>query len=152
VEFIAAHRGRFGVERMCRVLGGHGVRIAPSMYYAAEARPPSARAVADAALLDEIVRVHADPNFGRGLDGARKIWHRLRREGVTVPPLHGRAADAIRRPARGLAGPPVRHRPPATPPRRGRRTGSGRDFTAAGPDQLWVVDVTDVPAWSGSSS
>jgi putative transposase len=85
VEFIEAHRGRFGVEPMCRVLSEHGVRIAPSTYYAATARPPSARAVADAALLDEIVRVHADPNLGRGLYGARKIWHQLRREGVTWP-------------------------------------------------------------------
>jgi putative transposase len=70
VEFIEAHRGRFGVEPMCRVPGGHGVRIAPSRYYAAKARPPSARAVADAALLGEIVRVHADrdlaPRPGRG--------------------------------------------------------------------------------------
>jgi putative transposase len=74
VEFIAAHRGRFGVEPMCRVLGGHGVRIAPSMYYAAEARPPSARAVADAALLGEIVRVHADPNLApRPLRGPQDL-------------------------------------------------------------------------------
>ena len=63
MEFIDAHRGRFGVEPMCRVLSGHGVRIAPSTYYAAEARPPSAGAVADAALLGEIVRVYADPNL-----------------------------------------------------------------------------------------
>jgi putative transposase len=74
VEFIDAHRGRFGVEPMCRVLSGHGVRIAPSTYYAAEARPPSARAVADAALLDDIVRVHADPNLApRPLRGTQDL-------------------------------------------------------------------------------
>ena len=36
--FIDDHRLTFGVEPICRVLP-----IAPSTYYAAQARPPSAR-------------------------------------------------------------------------------------------------------------
>ena len=57
VACIDAHRDRFGVEPICRVLRQEGYRIAPSTYYAAESRPPSARTVRDAWLEGEIVRV-----------------------------------------------------------------------------------------------
>jgi len=50
-KFITENRQRFGVEPMCRVLTEHGVRIAPSTYYAALTRAPSARAVRDAELV-----------------------------------------------------------------------------------------------------
>jgi putative transposase len=42
VRFIDEHRDEFGVEPICRTL-----RVAPSTYYAAKGRPPSARAVRD---------------------------------------------------------------------------------------------------------
>jgi putative transposase len=84
VAFIDGHRFRFGVEPMCRVLAEHGVAIAPSTFYAAKTRSPSARQVADAELLVEIRRVHLSPKIGRGLYGARKVWHQLRREGFTM--------------------------------------------------------------------
>jgi putative transposase len=80
--FIDDHRDRFGVEPICRVLASHGVAIAPSTYYAAKTRPRSARARADEALTVEIRRVHFE--VGRGLYGARKVWHQLRREGLVV--------------------------------------------------------------------
>ena len=73
VAFIDAHRARFGVEPICRVLTEHGVKIAPSTYYAHRARPPSARAVRDAELLTEITRMHSDREIGRGLYGVRKV-------------------------------------------------------------------------------
>jgi putative transposase len=66
VEFVDAHRGLFGVEPICRVLTEHGVPIAPSTYYAARTRPASARALRDAALSEQIARVHADRSLGRG--------------------------------------------------------------------------------------
>ena len=76
VRFIAAHADRrsadglrWGVEPICTVLSGHGVKIAPSTYYAARSRAPSARAVRDGELLGEIVRVHSDRNIGRGSTG-----------------------------------------------------------------------------------
>jgi len=100
VEFIDDHRARFGVQPICTVLGEHGCKIAQSTYYAARSRPPSARSISDAALLIEISRVHSDPKIGRGLYGARKVWHQLRREGVGGGPLHGRAVDGNRQPAR----------------------------------------------------
>jgi hypothetical protein len=43
VEFIDRHRDRFGVEPICEVLAAAGIKIAPSSYYAAKSRPPSAR-------------------------------------------------------------------------------------------------------------
>jgi putative transposase len=54
IAFIDQHLGRFGVEPMCRVLREHGVRIAPSTFYAARTRPLSRRAVVDAELVAKI--------------------------------------------------------------------------------------------------
>ena len=45
IEFIDAHRERFGVEPICRVLTEHGCRIAPNTYWVANKREPSKRAV-----------------------------------------------------------------------------------------------------------
>jgi len=84
IVFVDVHRARFGVAPICRVLSQHGVPIAPSTYYAARHRPRSARSMADEAMLAEVTRVHSDPTIGRGLYGARKVWHQLRREGTTV--------------------------------------------------------------------
>ena len=41
VAFIDAHRERFGVEPICRVLTEHGCKIAPNTYWVARKRPPS---------------------------------------------------------------------------------------------------------------
>jgi hypothetical protein len=76
-----ARRERFGVEPICRVLTEAGAKIAPSTYYAARSRPPSARAVRDEALLVEIRRVHR-ANYG--VYGVRKMWRQLRRECIAV--------------------------------------------------------------------
>jgi putative transposase len=82
VTFIDEHKARFGgVEPICRTLTGHGVPVAASTYYKAKAMPPSARAVDDARLLEQIRRVHAG-NYG--VYGARKVWHQLRRDGLQV--------------------------------------------------------------------
>ncbi|ALL85823.1 hypothetical protein AD017_32215 (plasmid) [Pseudonocardia sp. EC080619-01] len=72
VDYIDGHRQQFGVEPICRVLRVQGVSIAPSSYYAARTRPRSARAERDERVLGEIRRVHAHPELGRGLYGARK--------------------------------------------------------------------------------
>ena len=63
------------------MLTEHGCKIAPSTYYAAKSRPPSARAVRDAELCVEIVRVF-DENLG--VYGADKIWTQLNREEIRV--------------------------------------------------------------------
>ncbi|MEV8026167.1 IS3 family transposase [Microbacterium sp. NPDC080220] len=148
VQFIDDHRDRFGVEPICRVLTAHAVPIAPSGYYAFKKRAPSARAIADAELIVQIERVFWDRKLGRGISGARKIWRLLRREGIIV------ARCTVERLMReqGLRG-----------VRRGkqfittRADGASfrppdhvqRCFRADRPNELWVVDFTYVPTWSG---
>ena len=74
--FIAAHRGRFGVEPICRVM-----ECSPSTYWAARSRPPSKRALRDAELKPEIRRVFKE-NYG--VYGAHKVWKQLNRERIPV--------------------------------------------------------------------
>src|SRR6266540_1128201 len=66
--YIDDHKDRYGVEPICKLLP-----IAPSTYYDAKRRPPSARAVRDARLTAEIRRVHAE-----------KVGRQLNREGIPV--------------------------------------------------------------------
>ena len=73
-----------GPVPICRVLTEHGIKIAPSTYYARKKRPPSKRAVQDAWLMEEIERVFWDRSLGRGICGARKVWRLLQREGMQV--------------------------------------------------------------------
>ena len=148
MAFIDDHKQRFGVEPICRVLSEHGVKIAPSSYYAARSRPPSARAIRDGELLAEIHRVHADPQLGRGLYGARKVWHQLRREGIVAPRCQ---VERLMR-ADGLRG--VRRGRPAITTKADQAAARPpdlveRDFTATRPNELGVVDFTYVPTRPG---
>jgi putative transposase len=138
VRFIDGHKARFGVEPICRVLTEHGCPIAPSTYYDAASRGPSARARRDEQLKAAITRVHQD-NYG--VYGARKVWLQLNREGIAV------ARCTVERLMRelGLAG-----------ARRGKRRRTTiadaaaarpadlvqRKFTRPAPDRLWVADFT----------
>jgi putative transposase len=139
--FIDGHRQRFGVEPICTAL-----QVAPSSYYAAKTRPPSPRQVRDAELAEHIVRVHAE-HFG--VYGVRKVWRQLRREGVAV----ARCTVARLMRQLGLAGvvrgSAKRTTVPAEQP--GARPADlvDRNFTAAGPNRLWVADLTYVRTWSG---
>ena len=54
------------------------VAIAPSTYYAAMMRQPSARSIRDAEVTEAIKRVHEE-NYG--VYGIRKVWAQLGREG-----------------------------------------------------------------------
>jgi putative transposase len=74
--FIDAHRGRFGVEPICRE-----IEVSPSAYRARRTRPPSTRSRRDQYLLAAIRRVHAASG---GVYGQLKIWDELRDQGVMV--------------------------------------------------------------------
>lgn len=74
--YIDAQRDRYGVEPICTVL-----QFAPATYYAAKARPASARSLRDEELKVEITRIW---NEHRRVYGADKVWAQLRREGVQV--------------------------------------------------------------------
>ena len=145
IDYIDAHRDAFGVEPICRTLAAAGVAVAPSTYYAAKTRPPSARAERDAVLRPEIARVHRD-NFG--VYGVRKVWRTLNREGVPV----ARCTVARNMRVLGLAG-AVRGKTKRTTvsadvgPRPLDRL--DRDFSAPAPNRRWVADITYVATWSG---
>jgi putative transposase len=140
IAYIDANRDRFGVEPICQVLP-----IAPSTYYAAKPRPPSARALRDQEVKVQIRRVHQD-NFG--VYGARKVWRQLGREGILV------ARCTVERLMRQLGLQGVRRgkaRRTTTPDEATARPADlvERDFSAARPNQLWVADLTYVATWSG---
>ena len=139
-RFIDTHRDRWGVEPICRVL-----QVAPSGYYAAMGRPPSARALRDEALKVEIARVHKE-NYC--VYGAWKVWRQLGREGIGVG--RGRVARLMR--ALGICG-VVRgkRQRTTTPAEAGQRPADlvERDFSAPAPNRLWVADLTYVATWAG---
>ncbi|MGE9809531.1 IS3 family transposase [Janibacter sp. G1551] len=152
VAYIDAHRGdvvdgrQVGVEPICAVLKEAGVQIAPSGYYAAKSRPPSARAVRDAELVEDIKVAH---RANLGVYGARKIHAELNREGVPVARC---TVERLMR-AEGLRGIP-REKTRKTTIGDGAETGRPEDlvnrkFVAAGPNQLWVADLTYVRTHAG---
>jgi putative transposase len=125
---------------MCRVLG-----VSASGYYAWHHRPLSARAQADQALLEQIRRIH---EHSRGTYGAPRIQAELAAQGTHVG--HKRVARLLQ--AAGLAG--VSRRPFVTTTRRDPTARPAPDlvercFAVAGPNQLWVADITYIPTWAG---
>jgi putative transposase len=137
IAYIDANRDRFGVEPICQVLP-----IAPSTYYQATRRSPSARALRDTELKAEIVRVHAEH---LGVYGARKVWRQLHREGIAVARCTVERLMGLEGVRRG------RVRRTTTPDQAAPRPADlvERDFSASRPNQLWVADLTYVATWSG---
>lgn len=133
--FIDANRATFGVEPICQTLA-----VAPSSYYAARTRPPSARTIRDEALGARMATLH-EAHFG--VYGVRKLWRALRRTGEPV----GR--DQVGRLMRtlGLAGATRTKRVRTTRPAPlGQRPADlvERVFSASAPNRLWVADLTYV--------
>ena len=146
IRFIDEHKGQFGVESICRVLGAMECGFITSRgYRAAKARPRCARAIRDEVLIDEIRRVHQQ-NYG--VYGQRKMWHAMRRQGwmigrdqtarlMKVAGLHG--VRRGRRPFTTVASKLPDHRPDLVE----------RDFHAMAPNELWVADITYVRTVGG---
>ena len=63
VDYIDAHRDRFGVEPICTVLLEHGVTIAPSTYYARLQQRVTDAELAEAYLAHALVDPH-QANWG----------------------------------------------------------------------------------------
>ena len=140
VDYIEANREEFGVEPICSVL-----QVAPSTYYAHRSRPPSARSVSDAVTSAKIAATHAE-NYG--VYGARKVHAELGRQGHRVARC---TVERLMRTA-GLAGISRAKGPRTT------IAGAGRDhradlverqFLAAGPNRLWVADITYCRTFAG---
>ena len=152
VDYIDAHRHRIvegrklGVEPICHVLREAGLQIAPSTYYAAKTRPPSARAVRDTALIEDIRIAH---KANLGVYGARKIHAELNRSGVPV------ARCTVERLMRqeGIQG-IRRDKSRKTTVGEGAETERPEDlverrFEATAPNQLWVADLTYIRTHAG---
>jgi putative transposase len=140
-RYIDEHRGRFGVEPICRVLD-----VSASAYYQRAASQPSARTVEDERLLGRIREVHAANYYAYGY---RRMWKALGRAGEDV----GR--DRVKRlmkinaiqgakrrgkPWRTTIADPAATRPPDL---------VERDFSASRPDALWCADFTYLRCWEG---
>lgn len=140
VRFIDENRSEFGVEPVCAAL-----QVAPSTYWSAKRRPPSARSVRDARLMPVLLALW-QANYS--VYGARKLWVAARRAGHDI----GRDQTARLMRQLGIRG--VRRekrvrttRPDPAAPRPEDLV--ERDFAADAPNRLWVADLTCVPTWSG---
>ena len=140
VAFVDSQKEQHGVQPVLQALERTPAQIAPSTYYAAKARPASARTVHDTELTALIERIHRE-NYD--VYGVRKIWHELHRRGEPVARC---TVERLMRQAglRGL----LRDKSPRTtrPAAETGRPGDlvKRDFTAVRPNQLWVADLTYV--------
>jgi putative transposase len=140
-RYIDEHRGRFGVEPICRVLD-----VSASAYYQRASGPRSVRTVADERLLEVIRELHAANYYAYGY---RKMWLALKRAGEDV----GR--DRVKRlmRANGIQGAKRRGKPwrTTTPDPAAQRPPDlvDRDFSAERPDALWCADFTYLRCWEG---
>ena len=79
IRFIDEHRDQFGVEAICRVLSAMERGFITSRgYRGAKTRPPSARALRDVLLLEEVKQIHAE-NYS--VYGVRKMHRAMVRAG-----------------------------------------------------------------------
>lgn len=140
IAFIDQHRQRFAVAAMCRVL-----EFSERTFYAAKARPVSARSITDETR-KTVISVEWKANYS--CYGARRLHKHLRRQGHTI------ARCTVARLMRDLGIRGVQ---------RGRKQFTThadktadrppdlvkRDFTASVPNELWLADITYCSTWDG---
>jgi putative transposase len=140
---MGAQKAHYQVNAMCRVL-----KVSKSGFYGWRNRAPSARARADAWLLEKIACIHGD---SRETYGAPRIHFELRTLGVRcarkrVARLMREAGlfgcGGRRRKARTTLRSQIERIPPAPDLVK-------RNFTPEAPDRLWVADITYVRSWEG---
>lgn len=139
-RFVEQEKARYPVRILCAALG-----VSPSGYYAWRSRGPSARERSDAALAAEIRRSHAP---SRGPYGVPRVHADLADAGFHVS--RKRVARLMRRDH--LAG--VHRRRFVRTTIRDEDAAPfpdlvNRDFSAPGPDRLWVADITALPTRAG---
>ena len=138
---MKTNQADYPVRSMCRVLG-----LSPSGYYAWVRRPPSARVKRDAELVLKIRKAYDEY---RQVYGRPRLYAELKEAGEVVG--EKRVGRLMKQ--EGIWGASRRRRGPKTT----RRNADARpvvdlverNFTADGPDQLWVADITYIPASAG---
>jgi putative transposase len=140
-RYIDEHRGRFGVEPICRTLD-----VSASAYYQRATGQRSDRTIADKRLLAVIEKTHEANYFAYGY---RKMWLALKRAG------HDVGRDRVKRLMRAneIRGAKRRGKPwrTTTPDPAALRAPDlvDRDFSADRPDALWLADFTYLRCWEG---
>jgi putative transposase len=140
-RYVDEHRGRFGVEPICRTLG-----VSVSAYYERRRGRRSARQVEDERLLARIRELHSANYYAYGY---RRMWKTLGRAGVQVPRcrvqrlMKSHGIQGAKR--RGKPWRTTRPDPQAAP----RPDLVQRDFSAGGPNELWVADISYLRCWEG---
>ncbi|WP_350269749.1 IS3 family transposase [Brevibacterium sp. CBA3109] len=132
-----------------RALSGTAARIAVSSYYAYKLRQPSARAVRDRELKTAIRDVY-EANYS--CYGVRKMWKAINRE--YADRFGNIARCTVERLMRqlGIDGVRRRRKRPKTASARAEECPEDlveREFTAEGPNCLWVADITYIPTQAG---
>ena len=136
------HQDTLGVEPVLRELH---IPTSTFEHWRHRAEHPSKRELRDGELVEEIRRIHRDSN---GTYGSPRVYAMLRREGQAVSlkrverlmrehSITGvaparKVRTTVRNPADALSDDLVK-----------------RDFTAAGPDRLWVTDLTLISTGEG---
>jgi transposase InsO family protein len=141
-QFVADHAGAFGVKRLCRVLA-----VSPSGFYRwlAAAAGRAARAAADAELAVEIKKIHTEFD---GTYGSPRVTAELRDAGLRVN--HKRVERVMR--THRIVGVHLRKKVRTTVPEPSHQKVPDllkRDFTAPGPNQRYVGDITYLPVADG---
>ena len=138
-EFIKAHRSRYSVQTMCRVL-----EVAPSGYYDWIKQPISSRAQEDARLF-RLIR--SSFIASHGIYGAPRVFLDLREAGETCS-KHRVARLMRENNLRALHGYRTRRcsagKPAVLIPNRLQR-----QFTVTKPNRAWVTDITYIRTWQG---
>jgi putative transposase len=145
VEFIDRHKERYGVEPICAQLKELGCGFAPSTYYEARGRRPSARTIRDEELKQAILDEY-DENYR--CYGARKMWLQLRGRKIDV------ARCTVERLMRilGLQGARRGKAKRTTIPDPAAARAKDlvkRNFRPLTPNRLWVADFTYVSTQVG---
>jgi transposase InsO family protein len=139
-DFVEAHRGRWPVRLMCRVL-----RVSPGGYYDWRGRPASAKTERRAALVVAIRAIHGEV---KARYGSPRIQAELVARGETC------CVNTVARLMRehGLAAKTKRKFRCTTDSNHGRPVAENivdRQFEPSAPDRLWAADITFIPTGEG---
>lgn len=140
-HFIDDHRDGWPVRVMCRIL-----RVSPSGFYAWHSRPVSDQATRRGELTKKVQQVFED---NRRVYGSPRVHEQLiaRGEHCSVNTV----AKIMQKQGLQAKG-PKRFKPVTTDSKHDRPVANNllqRDFTATGPNQKWVADMTYIPTRMG---
>lgn len=139
-SFVLVEKAFYPIAVLCRVL-----QVSRSGFYEWAKRKESARGLRNAALTVKVAQAHAK---SRGIYGSPRVRDELREGGEVV----GRKLVARLMRAHGLQGCRPRRYKATTDSAHGLPVPENlvaRDFAPAGPDLLWVADITYIWTWEG---